>query len=121
MRAATAGSGLIVGTYHQLSAKHLPAYLDEVVFRFNNRENPWSSETRCLGCSTKSRCATDASLRRLLSGVVLSVRQFRDERHALPTNPLRVRIWSIGMQPSDMRAAFGGRYRAIALALEAAD
>jgi hypothetical protein len=31
----------IVGTYHQLSAKHLPAYLDEIAFRFNNRENPW--------------------------------------------------------------------------------
>jgi transposase-like protein len=31
----------IVGTYHQLSAKHLPAYRDEVAFRFNNRENPW--------------------------------------------------------------------------------
>lgn len=31
----------VVGTYHQLSAKHLPAYLDEISFRFNNRENPW--------------------------------------------------------------------------------
>jgi transposase-like protein len=31
----------IVGSYHQLSAKHLPAYLDEFAFRFNNRENPW--------------------------------------------------------------------------------
>ncbi len=31
----------VVGTYHQLSAKHLPAYLDEVAFRFNNRENPY--------------------------------------------------------------------------------
>ena len=31
----------IVGTYHQLSAKHLPAYLDEISFRFNKRENPW--------------------------------------------------------------------------------
>ena len=29
----------VVGTYHQLSAKHLPAYLDEVSFRFNNRDN----------------------------------------------------------------------------------
>lgn len=29
----------VVGTYHQLSAKHLPAYLDEMAFRFNNREN----------------------------------------------------------------------------------
>ena len=29
----------IVGSYHQLSAKHLPAYLDEMEWRFNNREN----------------------------------------------------------------------------------
>ena len=29
----------VVGTYHQLSAKHLPAYLDEMAFRFNNRNN----------------------------------------------------------------------------------
>jgi transposase-like protein len=31
----------VVGTYHQLSAKHLPAYLDEMAFRLNNRENPY--------------------------------------------------------------------------------
>lgn len=31
----------IIGSYHQLSAKHLPAYLDEFTFRFNNRENPY--------------------------------------------------------------------------------
>jgi len=31
----------VVGSYHQLSAKHLPAYLDEMAFRFNNRENPY--------------------------------------------------------------------------------
>jgi transposase-like protein len=31
----------IVGSYHQLSAKHLPAYLDEMSFRFNNRNNPF--------------------------------------------------------------------------------
>lgn len=31
----------IVGSYHQLSAKHLPAYLDEMEWRFNNRENDW--------------------------------------------------------------------------------
>ncbi len=30
----------IIGSYHQLSRKHLPAYLDELSFRFNNRENP---------------------------------------------------------------------------------
>jgi transposase-like protein len=31
----------VVGTYHQLSAKHLPAYLDEIAFRFNNRDNAY--------------------------------------------------------------------------------
>src|SRR5207253_4242218 len=31
----------IVGSYHQLSAKHLQAYADEFAFRFNNRENPF--------------------------------------------------------------------------------
>src|SRR5204862_2207263 len=31
----------VVGAYHQLSAKHLPAYLDEFAFRFNNRDNPF--------------------------------------------------------------------------------
>src|SRR5215210_7293940 len=30
----------IVGSYHQVSAKHLDAYLDELEFRFNNRDNP---------------------------------------------------------------------------------
>lgn len=31
----------IVGSYLQLSVKHLPAYLDEMSFRFNNRDNPY--------------------------------------------------------------------------------
>jgi transposase-like protein len=31
--------GGIVGTWHKVSAKHLPAYLDEICFRFNNRKN----------------------------------------------------------------------------------
>jgi ISXO2-like transposase domain len=29
----------IVATWHKVSAKHLPDYLDEMVFRFNNRKN----------------------------------------------------------------------------------
>jgi transposase-like protein len=29
----------LIGSYHQVSAKHLPAYLSEVAFRFNNRKN----------------------------------------------------------------------------------
>ncbi len=31
----------IVGTWHKVSAKHLPAYLGEMSFRFNNRKNPY--------------------------------------------------------------------------------
>ena len=31
----------IIGSYHHLSAKHLPAYLDEIEWRFNNRHNPY--------------------------------------------------------------------------------
>lgn len=31
----------IIGAYHQVSQKHLGAYLDEFEFRFNNRENPY--------------------------------------------------------------------------------
>lgn len=31
----------IVGTWHKISAKHLAAYLDEMTFRLNNRDNPF--------------------------------------------------------------------------------
>ena len=31
----------IIGSYHQVSAKHLDAYLDELEWRFNNRDNPY--------------------------------------------------------------------------------
>jgi transposase-like protein len=31
----------IIGAYHQVSTKHLDPYLDELEFRFNNRENPY--------------------------------------------------------------------------------
>lgn len=30
----------IMGSWHKISAKHLPAYLDEMQFRFNRRKNP---------------------------------------------------------------------------------
>ena len=31
----------IIGAYHKVTAKHLDAYLDELEWRFNNRENPY--------------------------------------------------------------------------------
>ena len=31
----------IIGSFHQVSVKHLPAYLDELEFRFNRRGNPY--------------------------------------------------------------------------------
>jgi transposase-like protein len=31
----------VVGSYHHLSVKHLPAYLDEFEFRYSNRDNPF--------------------------------------------------------------------------------
>ncbi|HVN96691.1 MAG TPA: IS1595 family transposase [Syntrophorhabdaceae bacterium] len=34
----------IVGSYHQISSKHMDAYLDEFDWRFNNRENPYLFE-----------------------------------------------------------------------------
>ena len=30
----------VIGAYHKLSVKHLPAYLDEAAFRWNNRDEP---------------------------------------------------------------------------------
>ena len=34
-------SKYIVGSYHKVSVKNLDAYLDELEWRFNNRENPY--------------------------------------------------------------------------------
>lgn len=31
----------LIGSYHKLSVKHLDSYLDELEWRFNNRENPY--------------------------------------------------------------------------------
>ena len=31
----------IIGSYHELSAKHLPAYLSEIGFRQKNRQKPY--------------------------------------------------------------------------------
>jgi transposase-like protein len=31
----------VIGSYHKVSRKHLPAYLQEFEYRFNNRDNPY--------------------------------------------------------------------------------
>ena len=31
----------LVGSFHQISRKHLDRYLDEFEFRYNNRRNPY--------------------------------------------------------------------------------
>jgi transposase-like protein len=31
----------VIGSYHKVSKKHLPAYLQEFEYRFNNRDNPY--------------------------------------------------------------------------------
>ncbi len=33
--------GSVVGSFHQVSQKHLDRYLDECEFRYNNRNNPY--------------------------------------------------------------------------------
>jgi transposase-like protein len=46
----------IIGSYHQVSAKHLDAYLDEFEWRFNNRKNPY------LFCDTLLKLIESESL-----------------------------------------------------------
>ena len=31
----------IIGSYHHVSMKHLPAYIDELEWRYSNRRNPY--------------------------------------------------------------------------------
>lgn len=31
----------IIGAWHRAGAKHLPAYVNEMTWRFNNRKNPF--------------------------------------------------------------------------------
>jgi transposase-like protein len=46
----------VIGSYHQLSVKHLPAYLDEIAFRFNNRDNPYLFRDTLLRLIDGRRC-----------------------------------------------------------------
>src|SRR5690242_18501836 len=47
-----------LGVYHGLRPKHLQAYLDEFVFRFNRRRNPAAAFDRLLGLSLTLEPAT---------------------------------------------------------------
>jgi transposase-like protein len=44
----------IVGSYHQISMKHIDRYLDEFEFRFNNRHNPYLFRDTLLRLLTSS-------------------------------------------------------------------
>jgi transposase-like protein len=46
----------VIGSYHHLSVKHLQAYLDELAFRYNNRENAYlfrDTLLRLIGAQAK--------------------------------------------------------------------
>ena len=40
----------VIGTYHNVSKKYLPLYLNEFQFRFNNRKNPDIFGAAIAGC-----------------------------------------------------------------------
>ncbi len=48
----------VVGSYHKVSVKHLPAYLDEMEFRFNGRDNPFLFRDTLLRMIEEARCTT---------------------------------------------------------------
>src|SRR5579864_1060269 len=59
----------IIGTWHRLSAKHLEAYLNEMCFRFNNRDNPFLFRD---------------TLKRMLNSDNLEFKNLTAEREAVP-------------------------------------
>ena len=50
------------GTHHGVSAKHLPHYVDEFVFRFNRRRTPMAAFQPLLGLSTRHAPTTHKML-----------------------------------------------------------
>ena len=59
----------IVGTWHRVSAKHLQSYLDEMCFRFDNRNNPYLFRDTLLNLLKAEHLSTKNSLLRRLSSV----------------------------------------------------
>jgi hypothetical protein len=54
----------LIESWPKVSAKHLPAYLDEMTFRFNNRDNPYPFRDTMLNC-LRRRCRNIRNLRLL--------------------------------------------------------
>ena len=52
----------IIGSYHKVSIKDLPAYLDELEFRFNGRENPFLFQDTLPVMLEAMRCRTGLPL-----------------------------------------------------------
>jgi transposase-like protein len=52
----------ILGTHHGVSQKHLQAYLNEYVFRFNRRFYPMTAFNSVLGLAVRAQAPTYASL-----------------------------------------------------------
>jgi hypothetical protein len=48
----------LLGTHHGVSGKHLQAYLNEYVFRFAGRGNPWGAFNAALGLAGASEGPT---------------------------------------------------------------
>jgi hypothetical protein len=52
----------LIGTHHGVSEQHLPAYLNEFVFRFNRRFYPMTAFASALGIGSKAAGPTYATL-----------------------------------------------------------
>ena len=52
----------LIGTHHGVSERHLPAYLNEFVFRFNRRFYPMTTFASALGIGSKVAAPTYAAL-----------------------------------------------------------
>ena len=62
-----------LGVYHGLRQRHLQAYLDEFVFRFNRRRTPAAAFERLLGLAATLQ---PASYQMLISGVTNLLRSY---------------------------------------------
>ena len=54
----------LIGNHHGVQHRHLQAYLNEYVFRFNRRFYPWVCSTACWGSRLRSRPHVSSASRR---------------------------------------------------------